>query len=93
MKTVFRIDVPGIGILDPGFRNCRSRLVLIACSKDTRRDMTKDTEKSPDRPAQPPRAGEAASKAEHAARHAPESAVAPHEKQAIGAETSREEDA
>ncbi|NQE60864.1 hypothetical protein E1H18_552 [Caulobacter sp. RHG1] len=42
---------------------------------------------------QPPRDGAAASKAEHAVRKAPEDAVAPHEKRAIGAETSREEDA
>ena len=42
---------------------------------------------------EPPRKGEAASKAEHAVRHAPEHVVAPHEKRAIGAETSREEDA
>ena len=42
---------------------------------------------------EPPRKGAGASKAEHAVRHAPESAVAPHEKRAIGAETSREEDA
>lgn len=42
---------------------------------------------------QPPRDGAATSKAEHAVRKAPEAAVAPHEKRAIGAETSREEDA
>mgnify|MGYP007086374493 CR=1 FL=1 len=42
---------------------------------------------------QPPLDGAAASKAEHAVRKAPEDAVAPHEKRAIGAETSREEDA
>jgi hypothetical protein len=41
----------------------------------------------------PPDAGTGASKAEHAVRHAPEAAVAPHEKRAIGEETSREEDA
>lgn len=40
-----------------------------------------------------PRDSVAASKAEHAVRKAPEAAVAPHEKRAIGAETSREEDA
>ena len=40
-----------------------------------------------------PEKGTGASKAEHAVRHAPERAVAPHEKRAIGAETSREEDA
>lgn len=40
----------------------------------------------PDKPA-------AASQAEKAARHAPEHQIAPHEKRAIGAETSREEDA
>ncbi len=40
-----------------------------------------------------PRKGVAASKAEHAVRGAPGGAVAPHEKRAIGAETSREEDA
>jgi hypothetical protein len=34
-----------------------------------------------------------ASKAEHEVRHATDAAVAPHEKRAIGAETSREEDA
>lgn len=59
--------------------------------------MNPDAEKSAAKPVegalQPPRQGEAASKAEHAVRHAPEGAVAPHEKQAIGAETSREEDA
>ena len=44
-------------------------------------------------PAEPPRGGTGASKAEHAVRHAPETAVAPHEKRAIGEETSREEDA
>jgi hypothetical protein len=53
---------------------------------------------TPERPTEPasetpPHKGAGASKAEHAARHAPESAVAPHEKRAIGAETSREEDA
>lgn len=55
---------------------------------------------TPERPTEPdavqetpPRKGAGASKAEHAVRHAPDSAVAPHEKQAIGAETSREEDA
>lgn len=41
----------------------------------------------------PPREGAGASKAEHAVRHAPEGSVADHEKRAIGAETSREEDA
>lgn len=41
----------------------------------------------------PPRKGVGASEAEHAVRHAPDSAIAPHEKRAIGAETSREEDA
>ena len=41
---------------------------------------------APDRPA-------AASQAEKAARHAPDNEIAPHEKRAIGAETSREEDA
>jgi hypothetical protein len=41
----------------------------------------------------PPHKGAGASKAEHAVRHAPDSAVAPHEKRTIGAETSREEDA
>lgn len=40
-----------------------------------------------------PSAGAAASKAEHAVRQAPADAVAPREKRAIGAETSREEDA
>jgi hypothetical protein len=40
-----------------------------------------------------PEAGSGASKAEHAVRHAPDAAVAPHEKRAIGEETSREEDA
>jgi hypothetical protein len=40
-----------------------------------------------------PEKGSGASKAEHAVRHAPDAAVAPHEKRAIGAETSREEDA
>lgn len=55
--------------------------------------MTTHVEKPTDGPVQPPRAGEAASKAEHAARHAPEGAVNPREKHAIGAETSREEDA
>lgn len=55
---------------------------------------------SPERPSStdpkaetPPHKGVGASKAEHAVRHAPESAVAPHEKRTIGAETSREEDA
>jgi len=41
---------------------------------------------SPERPA-------AASKAEKAAKHAPDDQIAPHEKRAIAAETSREEDA
>jgi hypothetical protein len=41
----------------------------------------------------PPHAGTGASKAEHAVRHAPEAALAPKEKRAIGEETSREEDA
>lgn len=41
----------------------------------------------------PPRKGAGASKAEHAVRHASDAAVAPHEKRAIGEETSREEDA
>ncbi len=53
--------------------------------------MTPEIKNPP--PAEPPRKGEAASKAEHAVRHAPEGAVAPHEKRAIGEETSREEDA
>ncbi len=44
-------------------------------------------------PEAPPHKGAAASKAEQAVRHAPDSAVAPHEKRTIGAETSREEDA
>jgi len=35
----------------------------------------------------------AASQAEKAARHASDHEIAPHEKRAIGAETSREEDA
>ncbi|WP_425997193.1 hypothetical protein [Caulobacter sp. DWR1-3-2b1] len=35
----------------------------------------------------------AASRAEQAAREASDQEIAPHEKQAIGAETSREEDA
>lgn len=55
--------------------------------------MTPNPRKPTDPAAQPPREGEAASKAEHAVRHAPENAVAPDEKRAIGAETSREEDA
>lgn len=38
-------------------------------------------------------AAPAVSRAEHMARHAPDRQVAPHEKQAIAAETSREEDA
>ena len=41
---------------------------------------------APDRPA-------AASQAEKAARHASDHEIAPHEKRAIGEETSREEDA
>lgn len=55
--------------------------------------MTPEPHTPSEEMAQPPRKGEAASKAEHAVRHAPESAVAPHEKRTIGAETSREEDA
>lgn len=55
--------------------------------------MAEDIPNSTEDPSRPPRAGEAASKAEHAVRHAPEGAVAPREKRAIGAETSREEDA
>ena len=51
------------------------------------RSTPEETSRAPD----PERPG--ASKAEHAVRHAPETAVAPHEKRAIGAETSREEDA
>ncbi|WP_421738806.1 hypothetical protein [Caulobacter sp.] len=35
----------------------------------------------------------AASRAEQVARHAPDSQIAPHEKNAIAMETSREEDA
>ena len=42
---------------------------------------------------QPPQKGTSASKAEDAVRRAPDAAVAPHEKRAIGEETSREEDA
>ena len=49
-----------------------------------------DTETSSEKP---PHRGTGASKAEHAVRHAPDAAVAPHEKRAIGEETSREEDA
>lgn len=48
------------------------------------------------KPPSPPTASErpaAASQAEKAARHAPDHEIAPHEKRAIGAETSREEDA
>lgn len=56
--------------------------------------MTPEPPTEPDPgPETPPREGVGASKAEHAVRHASDSAVAPHEKQAIGAETSREEDA
>lgn len=54
--------------------------------------MTQPTPETPDAPT-PPDKGTGASKAEHAVRHAPEDAVAPHEKRAIGAETSRDEDA
>jgi hypothetical protein len=38
-------------------------------------------------------AAPAVSQAEHMARRAPDRQIAPHEKQAIAAETSREEDA
>jgi len=55
--------------------------------------MAEDIPKPIEGPSRPPRSGEAASKAEQAVRQAPERAVAPHEKRAIGAETSREEDA
>jgi len=55
--------------------------------------MTPDPNTLPEEAPKPPHKGEAASKAEHAVRHAPDGAVAPHEKRAIGAETSREEDA
>ena len=57
--------------------------------------MANEMTNPPPEPAQktPPHAGTGASKAEHAVRHAPETAVAPHEKRAIGEETSREEDA
>jgi hypothetical protein len=57
--------------------------------------MASEMTNPPHEPAQktPPHAGTGASKAEHAVRHAPETAVAPHEKRAIGEETSREEDA
>jgi len=56
--------------------------------------MTPERPTKPDPgPETPPHKGAGASKAEHAVRHAPDSAVAPHEKRTIGAETSREEDA
>ena len=54
--------------------------------------MTPERTAKPDQET-PPRKGAGASKAEHAVRHASDSAVAPHEKRTIGAETSREEDA
>jgi hypothetical protein len=53
-----------------------------------------ETETSPKMPdPKMPNTGSGASKAEHAVRHAPDAAVAPDEKRAIGEETSREEDA
>jgi hypothetical protein len=51
------------------------------------------SEQNPTTPPAPADRPAAASQAEKAARHAPDHEIAPHEKRAIGAETSREEDA
>lgn len=55
--------------------------------------MTPRRPKPADNPPNPPDQGAGASKVEHAVRHADDDVVAPREKRAIGAETSREEDA